>query len=141
MERHKLKEEISSLNLNVKKEESGELKVHSMDNNEKEKDKKDSSDKDKKDSSDKEKNSEKKDPFKVKIKFGKPGDDKEKKKLKENLIQQQSIQDHLIEELKTTTGILNDTLEQKSNLQSQNTTLQNTVTILEKKNYHLPRIP
>jgi len=53
--------------------------------------------------------------------------------LKENVVQQQAIQDHLIEELKTTTGILNDTLEQKSNLQSQNTTLQNTVTILEKK--------
>jgi len=100
---NKLREEIS--NLNVKIQESAEIKQE----HEKDKDK-----------------------FKVKIPKFKL-DDKEKKKWKENQKQQQIIQDHLIEELKTTTGILNDTLQLKATLQAENSSLQNTISILEKK--------
>jgi len=60
-------------------------------------------------------------------------EDLSKKKKKEKEAQQQLIQDHLMEELKTTTVLLNETLEERATLQSSNTSLQNTVTILEKK--------
>jgi len=47
--------------------------------------------------------------------------------------QQQAINDQLIEELKTTTQILNESLEQKNQIYSKNVTLEKAIEILEKK--------
>jgi len=65
--------------------------------------------------------------------FSKSKDKKNGKLKKADLEQQQAINDRLLDELRTTTQILNETLAEKSNLQTQNSSLQSEVDIFKKK--------